>query len=449
MNSRTTHRTTGRARARVPAVTLGALVLAVPLLAAGPAHATGTGTGTDAGAASALASAGAVRQVGAADRAAIVDTALTDRAGRPGTALRAGALTLTGRPFTSVGLSWAKGAPEADALAVEVRVRRAGAWGPWRPVALEREEGLSEEARRDGAPALHTGAADGIGLRIASGDAPLPADLRLSLIDVSALTPTAPLTPARTLGARATGVRAAAPARTTAVPLPAVHPRADWGADETLADPGHKLQAGVKSLFVHHTVVGNNDYTPEQVPEIVNGMYVHHIRNLGYGDFPYHFVVDRFGGIWEGRRGSTVAAPGTAVPAVLGGHVQGFNTNSVGIAMLGNFEPNNAEGGADTGPDPRPTPAAVAALTDLAAYEAATYGLDPLGTTTLVSAGGGGTNPHPKGTVLSVPVLTDHREVNATACPGAGMHELLPVVRAAVAQRLAHPGPADPDTPRS
>ncbi|MFB7056434.1 N-acetylmuramoyl-L-alanine amidase [Streptomyces vinaceus] len=200
-------------------------------------------------------------------------------------------------------------------------------------------------------------------------------------------------------------------------------------------------QDSVKAILLHHTVTGNNTYTREQVPGIINGIYVRLIANRGYSDFPYHFIVDRFGGVWEGRKGSVEMQPNTAIPAILGGHAQGFNTNTLGVAVLGNFEPDNCESGEDTGPDPRPGEAALESLVDLLAWKTGQYRLDPQGSTQLVSAGGGGTNPHPKGSVLDVHVISSHQDVGVTACPGARLYALLPDLRDRVAQRLAgNPG---------
>ncbi|MEV6954438.1 N-acetylmuramoyl-L-alanine amidase [Streptomyces sp. NPDC051183] len=362
--------------------------------------------------------------------------ALTDADGAPAAALAdTGGHTfstgeLTGTRFSSIGLSWRKapGAARPDFTA-EARLRRGGAWEEWRTIPLELEEGVAEEARRAGAPAFYagrTGETDGVELRFTSAAGPLPPDLRLSLIDPE---PAAP----------------ALPRRVGEVSQPAIAARADWAADESLADPGLKLQRSLRAVLVHHTVTGNNSYTREQVPQVINGIYVHHIENLGYGDFPYRFVVDGFGGVWEGRKGSVEMHPGGDVPAILGGHATGFNTDTFSVALLGNFEPDNGDGGEESGPDPRPTRAMLESVADLLAWKLGQYGLDPTGTTRLTSAGGAGTNPHPAGEELTVPVISSHRDVNATACPGGRLYEALPALRAEVARRTyrADPAPAD------
>ncbi|MFD4144514.1 N-acetylmuramoyl-L-alanine amidase [Streptomyces sp. NPDC058572] len=399
-------------RKKIPAIALGVVVLTVPVAAAGTSTA-----------------AAAAIEAAAEDSSQVEDAALTDSNGKPSGALSAKATSqtekvfstgeITGKHFSSIGLSWKKKSAVDDGLTAEARIHRNGAWESWQDVPLELEEGVAEEAKRAGAHAFHTDDADGAEVRFTSPKGNLPQDLRLSFID-----------PAQGRPATSSSDRQPQAGQ------PDVRLRKDWGADETLADPGYKTQPSIKAALVHHTVTGNNRYTKKQVPQIINGIYVHHIKNLGFGDFPYHFIVDRFGGIWEGRKGSIEMQPSTAIPGILGGHAQGFNTNTFGVAMLGNFEPNNSEGGEDTGRNPKPSKAAVKSLTSLLSWKLGQYQLNPEGSTQLVSAGGGGTNPHPVGTVLDVPVISSHRDVNVTACPGGKFYKMLPKIRKQAAKQL-------------
>ncbi|MFJ6635901.1 N-acetylmuramoyl-L-alanine amidase [Streptomyces sp. NPDC091376] len=400
-------------RKKLPAIALGVISLTAPLAAAGTSTA-----------ATAI-------EVQVEDSSQVEDATLTDGSGKPSGALSAKTAAQTekvfstgeiaGKRFSSIGLSWKKDSTLDEGLVAEARIHRNGAWVSWRHIPLELDEGVAEEAKRAGAPAFYTEDADGVEVRFISPTGSLPQDLRLSFINP----------------AQGSVVSSPAPQPQSAqAGQPDVKLRKDWGADETLADPGYKTQPSIKSALVHHTVTGNNSYTQEQVPQIINGIYVHHIKNLGYGDSPYHFIVDRFGGIWEGRKGSIEMQPGTVIPGILGGHAAGFNTNTFGVAMLGNFEPNNSEGGEDTGPDPKPSDAMVKSLADLLAWKVGQYKLNPEGATQLVSTGGGGTNPHPKDTVLVVPVISSHKDVNVTACPGGKLYEMLPGLRKQVAERL-------------
>ena len=65
-------------------------------------------------------------------------------------------------------------------------------------------------------------------------------------------------------------------------------------------------------------------------PSVIRGMYRYHTVSLGWADLGYNFVVDRFGGIWEGRAG------GITQP-VVGAHAGGFNADTFGVSMMGDF----------------------------------------------------------------------------------------------------------------
>ena len=80
---------------------------------------------------------------------------------------------------------------------------------------------------------------------------------------------------------------------------------------------------------MHHTA-GRNDYTRAQAPAIVRGIQLFHVKGNGWNDIGYNFLVDRFGTIYEGRFGGVDRN-------VIGAHALGFNTESVGIALLGTY----------------------------------------------------------------------------------------------------------------
>ncbi len=50
-------------------------------------------------------------------------------------------------------------------------------------------------------------------------------------------------------------------------------------------------------------------------------------QNAGWGDIGYHFIVDPFGQVWEGRP-----------LAFQGAHVHDHNVRNLGVLTLGNFE---------------------------------------------------------------------------------------------------------------
>ncbi|WP_327153380.1 FG-GAP-like repeat-containing protein [Streptomyces tubercidicus] len=340
-------------------------------------------------------------------------------------------------PFRVIALSWKKSAPlDHDARAL-ARFHRDGSWGRWQEIPLDGDQITDEEATRAGSPVFFSDTADGVQLRMTTPKGELPADLRLSLIN--------PDKKAEGSAPQQTRIDPAAWSAGDADRLrPAVHSRADWGADESLADSGYKGMDSVKAMFVHHTVNGNQ-YSREDVPGLLRAIYTNGIRNLGYGDFPYNFVVDRFGRVWEGRKGSTDASPTSDPKAIMAGHALGFNRDTLGVATLGNFESNVA----GSGPNPQPSEPMMDGLAKLLAWKGAQYGLDPKGKATLTSGGGGG-NRYPKGRKVSLDVISGHRDVFNTLCPGEHLYDKLPDLRKRVAQLMdAHnPDQPAPHTPR-
>ncbi|HVQ96389.1 MAG TPA: N-acetylmuramoyl-L-alanine amidase, partial [Mycobacteriales bacterium] len=145
---------------------------------------------------------------------------------------------------------------------------------------------------------------------------------------------------------------------------------------------------------------------------MLRSIYAYHSRTRGWGDIGYNFIVDRFGRIWEGRYGGVDSA-------VIGAHTGGFNYQTFGAAMLGTYST-------------AAVPAVVVnSLAVLFAWKLAAHYQDPNGITQLTSAGGG-TSRYPKGVVVSKRVISGHRDVGATDCPGNRGYATLAVIRAKV-----------------
>lgn len=117
-------------------------------------------------------------------------------------------------------------------------------------------------------------------------------------------------------------------------PRPRIVTRRGWGANENLRERGFVYTKKVKAAFVHHTASGNK-YSCSQVPSLIRGIYRYHVVSSGWRDIGYNFLVDKCGNIYEGRAGGVAKA-------VKGAHTLGFNTNSMGIAVLGNFAGDEA-----------------------------------------------------------------------------------------------------------
>ncbi|MGA5129248.1 peptidoglycan recognition protein family protein [Streptomyces olivoreticuli] len=192
---------------------------------------------------------------------------------------------------------------------------------------------------------------------------------------------------------------------------PRIVTRAGWGADEGLRERAFAYTKTVKAAFVHHTASGNN-YSCSESASVIRGIYRYHVVSSGWRDIGYNFLVDKCGTIYEGRAG------GVAKP-VMGAHTLGFNTNSMGIAVLGTFASSS------------PPNAAVNALSSLAAWKLGLFGVNPRGTATLVSGGG---NLFKKGTSVKLKAISGHRDGYATECPGDRLYSRLGTTRSAAAR---------------
>ena len=201
-------------------------------------------------------------------------------------------------------------------------------------------------------------------------------------------------------------------------PSPAIISRAQWGADESLrltnCPEGPDYDANVNLAIVHHTG-GNNKYGPADSPAIMRGLYAYATRTLQYCDMHYNFLVDRFGQIFEGRFGG-ITAP------VHGAHSVGWNTNTTGIATIGNFQTTT------------PPAAMVASLERLIAWKFDVHGVDPTTPITYVTAGN---DKFPPGTPVTVPRIIGHQDTWFTDCPGQYLEPLLPQIRAVVTALMA------------
>ncbi|MXM67141.1 N-acetylmuramoyl-L-alanine amidase [Streptomyces sp. HUCO-GS316] len=193
-------------------------------------------------------------------------------------------------------------------------------------------------------------------------------------------------------------------------PRPTIVTRRGWGANESLREKEFVYTKKVKAAFVHHTASGNG-YSCSQAPSVIRGIYRYHVKSMGWRDIGYNFLVDKCGNIYEGRAG------GVAKP-VLGAHTLGFNSNSMGIAVVGSFGSK------------KPPAAAVTAIARLTAWKLGLWGANPRGTTYLKSGGG---NLYAKGKNVRLNVISGHRDGFSTQCPGKKLYSKLGSARSTAA----------------
>lgn len=315
---------------------------------------------------------------------------------------------VAGRPlkrFTLAAVHW------RGSGSVSFRTHGAAGWSAWRPAAPEADDqpdATSPEAAagrgwHEGSP-WWTGAADRLEVRTSG--------------QVTALKSYTVWSPAQKSAARPAPVRrlAAAPKvaakKTTRALQPPIILRAAWGADELITKPPTYGPA-IHFAVIHHTA-GVNAYTREQSAAIVRGIQLYHVTGNGWNDIGYSFLVDKFGQIFEGRRGGIERT-------AIGAHAVGFNAGSVGIAVIGSYGATGI------------SKAAQDAIVQLLAWRLDVAHVDPLSTLSWTSGG----NPRfPKGIPVFLRAISGHRDTGFTDCPGDALYRSLD----SLAQRVATTG---------
>ncbi|MFC9242936.1 N-acetylmuramoyl-L-alanine amidase [Streptomyces sp. NPDC057136] len=304
-------------------------------------------------------------------------------------------------PFSMLGVTWDDPRAQLGGTA-EVRTRSSvsGAWSGWRELDLDvrtPEVGSDSDTAgvRAGTQPLWTGPSDGVQVRVTGQHgtlSKLPGGLRVELVDSA--------------DAEALALSAPSAAVNTA-PQPAVIPRSGWNADESLVKDPATYTTDTKVVFAHHTA-GTNDYTCDQSPDIIRAIFLYHVQSQGWNDIGYHFLVDKCGTAFEGRAG------GIDKP-VLGAQTYGFNTDTSGIAVLGNYN------------DALSTPSVQEAVAAVAAWKLGLYGYDAAGTVALTAAADNG--KYTKGQKVTLNRISGHRDGYPTECPGNNLYADLPAIR--------------------
>lgn len=218
-----------------------------------------------------------------------------------------------------------------------------------------------------------------------------------------------------------------------------VLPRSGWGADESLRFNGTTplwppVFQTIQKVAVHHTA-GENGESGDTAKATIQSMYYYHAVTQGWGDIGYNFLIDAAGVVYKGR--STSATPtdldvtgeNGSKQGVTAGHAYGYNSGSVGIALLGNFVATS------------PTPQADAALRDFLVDKVSAHGL---------KANDRGLYTSPlSGAQVAFENVPGHQEVpdNATECPGGVFLDRLRIMRDEVFALATTPdteAPADP-----
>ena len=341
--------------------------------------------------------------------------------------------------YGAVGVTWA-GAPDGSTLsesdiAVEVRTKDDAGWSDWTEAHYSDQHGPDPDSAegvsaRPGTDELLVGDVDEVQVRVNSVDG-APADLKLAVIDPGIATSSdkevAAIDTATLPGAAPSAAPSAVPGSEPApgptepaastesgdssdavvedglnlaagsfTPKPKIFSRAQWGANESLRDPGSLRYYEVHAGFVHHTV-NANAYKKRDVPAIMRSIYAYHTQSRGWSDVGYNFLVDRFGRVWEGRFGG-VGRP------VVGAHTLGYNDASFAMSAIGNFE------------EAKPSRALVEAYAAVFAWKLSLHGVKAGSKSQFVTS-------------RSFAAINGHRDAASTACPGSYLYAKIRRIR--------------------
>ena len=373
--------------------------------------------------------------------------------------------------FAVAGVTWDSGRLPVGAT-VEMRTLDGDTWSDWYFLAVE-ESGL--EGARPGTEYYVSGASSAIQVRIGRGDGDLPAGLRIDIsynaegpevqdsgtdlpdvlpsaeslaedvinpddVAAAALTTDTMLDSLRTPPSPSSGevsgeekaaelvsaVQEVASFELAPASLAnnaGIQPRSAWGADESLTTwvGGYAKFEGV---IIHHTA-GTNTYTQAQVPGVLQGVHRYQAITLGWGDIGYNVLIDKYGGRWEGRKG-TLASPagqmkiGAHAAGPVEGRSYGWNSGTMGISVLGNFV------------DVDPSQTILTAIEEVAAWKFIQAGVDPSSAGPMKSSKRSSVWPSTVPSEGRLPRIAAHLDVMPTACPGR-IYNYMGEIRARVA----------------
>ncbi len=182
-------------------------------------------------------------------------------------------------------------------------------------------------------------------------------------------------------------------------PVPAAVNRSVWGASFGLNENIYIPPAtytDVTHLIVHHSA-GTNISSNWQ--SVVAAIFDFHVNTNGWQDIGYNWLIDPNGVLYKGRGGGD---------NVLGAHMCGYNSNTMGVCLLGNFV------------NLKPDKKALLTLKKLFSWKSCKEDINPEGGGPIVSY---------YGNMANISGHKDGCSPNYTSCPGQNVYVLLDSLR--------------------
>lgn len=196
-------------------------------------------------------------------------------------------------------------------------------------------------------------------------------------------------------------------------PMPDYATRTDWDCPDGQSPSGPVSLTNVTHQIVHHTAGANSS---SDWPAVVRSIWDYHVNTNGWSDIGYNWLVDPHGVIYQGRGWIN------GNDEVQGAHFCGTNSNTMGVALMGNFE------------EVSPSSDALVSLTEMLAWKSDENGIDPVAQNYHSSSG------------LNLFTISGHRDGCSTLCPGKNLYVELPEIRENVMLKIGET-PEPPDIP--
>ncbi|MBP3193230.1 N-acetylmuramoyl-L-alanine amidase [Natronogracilivirgula saccharolytica] len=184
-------------------------------------------------------------------------------------------------------------------------------------------------------------------------------------------------------------------------PLPEYVDRETWGEEHDLSNTANRTVTDVSHLIVHHSAGETN---ADDFAAVVRSYWDFHTHGRNWGDIGYNWLVDGNGVIYQGR-----AFDLDGSKDVRGAHFSGFNSYTMGICVIGNYNQQ------------MPTGDALFSLKEMLAWKSSELEIDPLA------------EAYHYGPDEEIYHISGHRDSGVyTDCPGHQMYDYLPDLRLAV-----------------
>ena len=308
------------------------------------------------------------------------------------------ALGVAGPPFVAVAPMLHYAGPVDEAARIWLQTSADGrSWDRW--IEVQPDPHIEAEANRlYGNLVFFPATAHYLRYRLSPpADQARPLELRLDIIN-----------PGSSASRRAQRI-AAAGAKPYA--LPDYVPRRSWGSSLGLEDASSRMTPiTVTHLWVHHSAGQTNS---RDFAAVVRAYFTYHTQTHGWADIGYNWLVDPRGTLYQGRAFRRHSTSGAITMDVQGAHARGANARSLGVCMIGDYTAR------------MPAEIGLRKLVELFAWKARQMPLEVLST--------GPINGR------SYDIVSGHRDISNTACPGDTFYPYLPMLRQRVHALLYPP----------